>query len=98
MLRRRCPSHHVEWLCDGCWTQLTGAFEDTLPKPVRARVSRLTDMKPCANEGIGLSCEMGQSLAAYRRLALLPRFVAFGCKAVRCEEAALCSRFPDHAP
>jgi hypothetical protein len=34
---------------------------------------------------------------AYQHLGLLTRFVRYGCREVRCEEVALCSKFPGHA-
>lgn len=98
LLQRSCPENHVDWTCDMCWTQLTGAFEDTLGKSDQRKISRVRDFRGCEQEKIGLSCEMGASLRAYLRAGLLQRFVAFGCRAVRCEEPALCTRFPDHAP
>lgn len=98
LLQQSCPENHVEWTCDSCWTQLTGAFEDNLGRSDRRKVSRVRDFRGCEREKIGLSCEMGASLTAYLRTRLLQRFVVFGCRAVKCEEPALCSRFPDHAP
>lgn len=37
LLRQSCPRNHVDWTCDSCWTQLTGAFEDTLGTSDRRR-------------------------------------------------------------
>lgn len=98
LLQKSCPKNHVDWACDSCWTQLTGAFEDTLGTSDRQKLSRVRDYHGCEQEKIGLSCEMGASLEAYKRVRLLQRFVSFGCRAVKCEEVALCSRFPNHAP
>ncbi len=98
LLQKSCPTRHVDWTCDGCWTQLTGAFEDTLAAADQRKISRVRDVRACEQETIGFSCEMGASLDAYKRVGLLRRFVTFGCRAVKCEEVALCSRFPDHAP
>jgi hypothetical protein len=97
-LQQACPGRHVDWACDTCWTQLTGAFEDTLGAYDRQKISRIVDFRDCEQEKAGFSCEMDASLRAYERVGLLRRFVAFGCQAVKCEEPALCSRFPDHAP
>jgi hypothetical protein len=98
LLQRSCPNNHVDWTCDMCWTQLTGAFEDTLGASDQRKISRVRDFRGCERERFGLSCEMGVSLKAYLQVGLLRRFAAFGCRAVKCEEPALCSRFPDHAP
>jgi hypothetical protein len=98
LLQRSCPNNHVDWTCDMCWTQLTGAFEDTLGASDQRKISRVRDFRGCENEKIGLSCEMGASLKAYLQVGLLQRLAAFGCRAVKCEEPALCTRFPDHAP
>lgn len=96
-LKRQCPSHHVDWTCDGCWTQLTGAYEDRLrPKQLKA-VTKVADIRrQCANERAGFGCEMVRSLVAYDKLHLMRAFTAYGCRVVKCEEPALCSRFPDH--
>jgi len=96
--QQSCPGNHVEWTCDSCWTELTGAFEDTLGASDQRKISRVRDFRGCEGEKIGLSCEMGASLKAYLRAGLLRRFVVFGGRAVKCEEPALCSRFPNHAP
>jgi hypothetical protein len=98
LLQRSCPNNHVDWTCDMCWTQLTGAFEDTLSASDQRKISRFRDFRGCENEKIGLSWEMGASLKAYLQVGLLRRFAAFGCRAVKCEDFALCTRFPDHAP
>jgi hypothetical protein len=98
-LNHTCPTRHVDWGCDGCWTQLTGAFEERLAPRTRTRITHIADSRRrCANERAGVSCEMGRSLVAYERLGLLDRFTGFACKVVRCEEPGLCSRFPDHPP
>lgn len=98
LLQQSCPENHVDWAGDMSWTELTGAFEDTLGATDQRTISRFSDFRGCEREKFGLSCEMGATLKAYERAGLLRRFVAFGCRAVKCEEPALCSRFPDHAP
>jgi len=98
LLQQVCPSHHVNWACDSCWTQITGAFEDTLKPAERRAIQSVIDPHACDSEEMGHSCEMGEALQAYERLGLLKRFTAHSCKIVKCEEPALCSRFPKHAP
>ena len=98
LLQKACPENHVDWACDTCWTQLTGAFEDTLSEAGRNKVTKNLSFQGCEKEQIGLSCEMSAFLTAFEKAGFLPRFVRFGCRVVKCEEVALCSRFPDHAP
>jgi hypothetical protein len=94
-LARDCPERHVDWVCDGCWDDLIAAFQATLPRRSAARVNAVADERRVRREErIGFSCEMGAYLKAWRRLGLLERFTRWGCKAVKCEEGALCSRFP----
>jgi hypothetical protein len=94
-LARECPERHVEWVCDGCWAELIGAFQASLARPVAKRAVALADTRHvCREERAGFSCEMGAYLKAWRRLGLLPRFTRWGCQAIKCEEGALCSRFP----
>ena len=90
-----CPSHHVDWICGDCYLFLVENFDTTLSRNERLRVQRIADTRRrCADEVAGFSCEFSRSLAAYGRLNLLPRFVRYGCKSIRCEEAAICSRVP----
>jgi hypothetical protein len=94
-LAKSCPARHVDWVGDGGYDELIGAFAATLPKPVEAKITALADYEHrCASEKAGFSCEMGVHLDAYRRLHLMRAFVLYGCRNVRCEEAALCSQFP----
>jgi hypothetical protein len=94
-LARDCPERHVDWACDGCWDELIGAFQATLPRRVAARVDAVADeRRVCREERAGFSCEMGAYLKAWRRLGLLGHFTRWGCKTVKCEEGDLCSRFP----
>jgi hypothetical protein len=94
-LHRQCPSHHVEWVGDGGYDELLGAFVATLDLNTQQRVSLVVDYKHrCASETAGFSCEMSTHLVAFRQLGLLGKFITFGCNNVKCEEAALCSVFP----
>jgi hypothetical protein len=94
-LHQRCPNNHVEWVEDGGYDELLGAFEATLPLRAREEISRIIDYDHrCAAETVGFSCEMGMSLYAFRRLGILKRFVDFGCAHVKCEDVASCSEFP----
>ena len=98
LLQQACPGRHVDWICDGCSLDLIGGFEDTLGASDRREISRVRDFHDCKGELMGFSCEMAVSLRAYERARFLRRFVAYGCRAVKCEEQALCSRFPHPAP
>ncbi|KQY31163.1 hypothetical protein ASD21_08965 [Caulobacter sp. Root1455] len=94
-LARTCPSHHVDWIADGSYDALLGAFNSTLDARTQAQVAAIADYDHrCAQETAGFSCEMGVHLDAFQRAGLLDRFVRFGCRTVRCEEQSLCSRFP----
>jgi hypothetical protein len=94
-LKQMCPGRRVEWVEDGGYLDLLYAFEATLPEKMRDLVRRTGDINSrCSDEKIGFSCEMSVSLETYKRLGLMRRFVAFGCREVRCEEPALCSKFP----
>jgi hypothetical protein len=98
-LHRKCPSNHVEWVADGGYDDLLAAFEITLPVHTQNRITTIADYaRRCVKETGGFSCEMGTHLDAYRRLGLLKIFVAFDCSYVKCEEVALCSRFPGRVP
>src|ERR1700680_2090540 len=57
LLQQSCPNNHVDWACDVGWTQLTGAFEDTLGASGQRKLSRVRDFGGCEKEMIGLSCE-----------------------------------------
>jgi hypothetical protein len=92
---QRCPSHHVGWACGDCNLSITEAFEGTLSPAQQHRIRRLADLKRrCAAEVGGFGCEVSNSLRAYEAVGLMPRFVKFSCQAVKCEEAASCSRMP----
>jgi hypothetical protein len=71
------------------------AFDETLGPVTSRHVAQIADAgHQCANEEAGFGCEFSTRLVAYRRLGLMPRFVRFGCKVVKCEEAGICSRMP----
>jgi len=94
-LHRECPSRHVEMLSDGAVPDFLDQFSRTLPSATRKRFDRVADIRrQCAKEQLGFYCEMGQSLDAAQKLGLMHKLVSFGCDAVKCEEPALCSRFP----
>jgi hypothetical protein len=89
-----CPERHVAWVADGGYSDLLGAYDATLPEAMRRRVSRTADAgRRCADTG-GYMCEMAVTLDALEKFGLLRKFVAFGCRTVRCEEIAVCSEFP----
>jgi hypothetical protein len=91
----RCPSHHVDWMCGDCQLNVIEAFDATLSDQQRRKVALVADIKTrCAKETMGFGCEFVSSLDAYNKLGLMKRFVQFGCAAVKCEEAALCSHMP----
>ena len=98
-LRRQCPSKHVEWVADGSYDELLGAFEASLALPTQKKIAQIVDYSHrCASEEIGFACEMATSLDAFRKMGLLKSFVEFGCAHVKCEEVALCSEFPGRSP
>jgi hypothetical protein len=91
----RCPSHHVDWMCGDCQLSVIEAFDATLNDRQRRQVAQVADIKTrCTQEVMGFGCEFASNLDAYAKLGLMKRFVRFGCSAVKCEEAALCSRMP----
>jgi len=94
-LSRNCPGRHVEWMCDSCHDEFLGAFYETLSPSEKRRMEAVADTRrACAREEIGTSCEMWRNVYAAQRLGLLHKLTAFGCRTVKCEEAALCSQFP----
>jgi len=93
--RRLCPSHHVDWICNDCYLNLTEGFDRTLTVGQVRRVERIADVDHrCANVEGGFGCITSSEFYAYDRLGLMPRFVRFSCKAVKCEELVDCSRLP----
>jgi hypothetical protein len=90
--RLRCPTHHVEQLCDECYLDILDKFDATLPKKLQRRAEKLADTaRVCKDEVAGFSCEMSASMTAYEKLGLMPDFIAFGCDHVSCEEDAGCA-------
>ena len=82
-------------MCGDCQLFVVEAFDETLNKAQSARVVVAADTRRrCATERAGFGCEFSQSLIAYRRLGLMRRFAHFSCKAIQCEEGAICSRMP----
>ena len=98
-LHRECPSHNVEMMSDGGYLDFLDQFSRTLPRATRQRFDHVADIgRQCAKEQLGFYCEMGQSLYAAQKLGLMHKIVSFGCHTVKCEEAAICSRYPGRLP
>ena len=94
--RERCPSHHVEWICGDCSLFLVEDFNATLSRPQQRSVERIADVRRgCAGEWGGFGCEASRRTTAYQKLGLMPRFVRYACRRIKCEEAAICSRVPN---
>jgi len=92
-LQIRCPSQHVDWACDGCYEELVTPFEETLSKPMRRNIERAEDIRRrCAGEWGGFGCEWQRTLSAYRKLGLMTKFAAYGCRHYSCAELSVCSR------
>jgi hypothetical protein len=81
-------------MCGDCKLSVVEAFGASLNERQRQQVAHVAGFRRCADEGAGLGCEFTASLDAYKKLGLMHRFVRFGCAAVKCEEAAVCSRMP----
>ena len=98
-LHRECPSRNVEMMADEGFLDFLDQFSRTLPRSTRQRFDRVADIgRQCAKEQLGFYCDMGQSLFAAQKLGLMHKIVSFGCHTVKCEEPALCSRFPGRRP
>ena len=53
---RRCPSHRLEWICDGCYDDLLSDFEQKLPEDAQAKILAIADYTHrCAKEIAGFS-------------------------------------------
>jgi hypothetical protein len=92
---KKCPTQHPEWMGDGGYEDFILAFEQSLAENDRRRLIDVADARQqCASEQIGFTCEMGRELAAAQRLGLLDRLIEFGCRTVKCEEGAICTRMP----
>jgi len=71
------------------------SFDATLTKAEFKKVQRIADIqRKCSDEQFGFYCEAARSFLAYKSLGLMPRFVLYGCRTIKCEEAASCSRLP----
>jgi hypothetical protein len=94
-LHRECPSRKVEMMSDGGYLDFLDQFSRTLSPATRQRFGRVADIRRlCAKEQLGFYCETARSLYAAQKLGLMHKIASFGCRTVKCEEAALCSRFP----
>ena len=92
---QKCPGQHPEWMGDGGHDDFIASFEQSLSQDDRRRLTDVADARrQCANEQIGFTCEMGRELAGVQRLGMLDRLIDFGCRTVKCEERANCSRIP----
>lgn len=94
-LRDRCPSHHVEWICDGCKDDQIDGFLASLSLLERRKAETLGSAEfkqKCANVRFGFYCEEGVYLETFRKLHLLRQYAAYGCRTVTCSEPALCSK------
>ncbi len=90
---KRCPSHHIEWMCDGCYDDFLSGFERTLPEETQSKIVRMADYsRRCQAEIGGFGCEMTVHVDAMRRLGLFNRFVAYGCAEYMCRSIAYCVR------
>jgi hypothetical protein len=93
-LRARCPSRHVDWICDDCQDDLIDDFLSILPEQTRRKVSAMGGpeaQRACADQ-MGFYCEMGAYLDTFRKLNLLKQFVAYGCRTESCTEVAICTK------
>jgi len=94
--RESCPSHHVELICGDCYLFLVEDFDATLSASQRRDVIRIAEVKRrCADEWGGFGCEANRSFIAYDKLGLMHKFVRYGCRRIKCEDAAICSRVPN---
>lgn len=89
--KRRCPSHHVEWLGNGAYDEITSAYEARLSPHLRQKVSRISNGgHRCSDEVAGLSCEWDATIEAYWKINRLTDFAAWMCNHVKRQESALC--------
>ena len=90
-IAKRCPSHHVEWLSDGYYDEVLGAYYDSLRPQLSAKARRIANYSHrCTRETIGFTCEWSVNIDAIVKLGLLPDFAAWSCRNVKCEEYGLC--------
>ena len=91
----QCAARHVDWICGDCYLNLIDGFYSTLSLNEKQAVEHIADTsQQCATEKMGFECEAGRSFLAYRKLDLMHRFVRYGCRTVKCEYVASCSRLP----
>lgn len=90
-LKKQCPSHRVDWVEDGGYDDLLGAFEKTLPARTRRQLDVMSKQGPGCGGTQGFTCEMGSALLDYNKLGLIKKFAAYGCRHYRCEDIALCN-------
>jgi hypothetical protein len=94
-LTQRCPQRQVELMGDGGYGEFIDAYYSTLQPQDQKRLSQVENLdRYCAADRMGWGCDTGRFLIAARRLGWLPNVVAYACKTVKCEEGALCSKFP----
>ena len=93
-VHHQCPTHHLEWYCDGCWDEIYDTYESNLPMAAQKKVLATLDYGPCKDEFMGLSCEMAANILAIGRAGLFNDFVSWSCAHFTCEDAAICSKIP----
>jgi hypothetical protein len=92
-LNQQCPSKHVDWIAGDTYDELIGDFLKTEPRRTQIKATAIANYSHrCAQETIGFSCETSVYLDAFRKLGLLRRFTAFGCRTYTCTEQALCTK------
>lgn len=92
-LSQKCPTRHVDWICDGCYLDYLDDFTKTLPARTQKQVTEIAyHPDRCASETMGFSCEMSVTLEAIRKLGLMDRLVNFSCEHYKCDDEASCTR------
>ena len=88
-----CPNRHERWKEEEEYDEFLHEFGKTLSQRLDRQWGIEADYaRTCAGEangGAGFSCEM-----AANKLGLLRQMIRFGCRTVKCEDLASCSRFP----
>jgi hypothetical protein len=77
-LNRQCPGRDLQDLSAGDLELIMEGFEDRLTLAQRHKVEDAVGYR-CARIEAGLTCGNTASLDAFRRLGVLPRFVAEAC-------------------
>ncbi len=98
-LAAQCPDKHLNWIAPGELPDHIDAFETKLGGAVSAKVDQVASTLPGGGEahcpGVGASCGDTTRIAAYHRLDLLPKFVAFMCALPEtCSGQSTCSPSP----